>query len=697
MSSILGLSLGSNAFYPILVWSLLAVFTYFDNVLLFISMSHYIELIQIPSMTFEPLSKVRNVFYDEVNNQILVLKSGGSEVVIRGPEDKLNVKVTVPHVGGTIQSIKFSPNQEVLGVLRHNKNVDFVSFKAGQHPKVYSHVSKGKQQIEQFYWTDSNELILITNSGYEYYSWLSEQFKLKLIKSHNIRVMRWFYYNSLEKVLIFPSPNPVSMTLHTFIFKKGGQISRIPDFDVDCLPTNTRDKFSGVTAGQISLVSLYSQLYLVIIKNHAEGPESGAYLLLYRLELGQSPSLSHILKMDVSGVFALNTIDNLLVVHHQGSKISMIFDICQLGYNMMWGAKVIDLVVPPLPMATPRPIGSGSDIDRFPVREGFSDSVSKEMYSQNWITFPPDIVLDVKWGRYMEVSLKLDVICQVMFDKVKLIEFLLRRRQSQSIIVSVISQSLIPGRQASIVTIARVLDRINQAFARSEGRTGLGTPFGEVPPHCLSVVTQDEMYRQVFSSLEASMVDDHKFVVSVLMEYIRSLHQYEQEVEHYLFEMVLSILVRQRAFGQLHQMLQYHVIADSKPIACVLLAFEREYRPALQLALDMFKRLSTADEEIIEVLLSHDQILHALRYIRAIGKTDVVSSRLFLDAAEKTQNKMLFHTVYKFFEERNIRLRKNPHFPPDEHCVHYEELYNQLFPATAASPTIYQRKSERRS
>ncbi|KAI6653767.1 hypothetical protein LOD99_3271 [Oopsacas minuta] len=660
-------------------------------------MSHYIELIQIPSMTFEPISKVKNVFYDEVNNQILVLKSGGSEVVIRGPEDKLNVKVTVPHVGGLIQSIKFSPNQEVLGVLRHNKNIDFVSFKSGEHPKVYSHSSKGKQQIEQFYWTDPNELVIITNSGFEYYTWLHEQFKLKLCKSHNVRVMRWFYYNSHEKVLIFPSPNPSSLTLHTFLFKRGALISRIPDFDVDCPLTNQQEKFNGVSAGQISLVSLYLQLYLVIIKNNAEGPESGAYMLLYRLEQGPTPSLTHILKMDVSGIFALNTLDNLLVVHHQGSKISMLFDVCQLGHTILRGAKVIGPIVPPLPMATPRPIGSGSNLERFPVKAGFSDNMSKEMYSQNWITFPPHIVLDVKWGRYMEVSLKLDVICQVMFDKVKLIEFLLRRQESQSIIMSVISQSLIPGRQSSIVTIARVLDRINDAFVRKKSRAALSNPFRDVPTQILSVISQEEMYRQVFSALEASMVDDHKFVVSVLMEYIRSLHQHDQEVEHYLFEMVLSILVRQRAFGQLHQLLQYHVIADSKPIACVLLAFEREYRPALQLALDMFKRLSTADEEIIEVLLSHNQILPALRYIRSIGKTDVVSSRLFLDAAAKTKDKMLFHTVYKFFEERNIRLRKNAHFPTDEHCLSYEELYNELFPKSAASPTIYERKTERRS
>jgi hypothetical protein len=46
---------------------------------------------------------------------------------------------------------------------------------------------------------------------------------------------------------------------------------------------------------------------------------------------------------------------------------------------------------------------------------------------------------------------------------------------------------------------------------------------------------------------------------------------------------------------------------------------ENLYPPAHQLALDMLKRLSTANEEIIEVLLSKQQILPALRYLTVIS------------------------------------------------------------------------------
>ena len=90
------------------------------------------------------------------------------------------------------------------------------------------------------------------------------------------------------------------------------------------------------------------------------------------------------------------------------------------------------------------------------------------------------------------------------------------------------------------------------------------------------------------------------------------------------------------------------------------------------------------------------QLLPALRYIRAIGAEDSVSPRKFLEAATNPEDSMLFYTgmygdnfvgsikdffmkylficlltlfsqsvaVYKFFEQRNVRLRGSPDFAP---------------------------------
>lgn len=77
-----------------------------------------------------------------------------------------------------------------------------------------------------------------------------------------------------------------------------------------------------------------------------------------------------------------------------------------------------------------------------------------------------------------------------------------------------------------------------------------------------------------------------------------------------------------------------------------------------------FQRLCTANDEIVEVLLSKHQVLAALRFIRGIGGHDSISARKFLDAAKQTEDEMLFYTIFRFFEQRNQRIRGNPNFTP---------------------------------
>lgn len=52
----------------------------------------------------------------------------------------------------------------------------------------------------------------------------------------------------------------------------------------------------------------------------------------------------------------------------------------------------------------------------------------------------------------------------------------------------------------------------------------------------------------------------------VLMEYVRSLTDHQIPVQHFLHELVINSLVLHKAYYQLHQLLQYFVVSDSKPL-----------------------------------------------------------------------------------------------------------------------------------
>lgn len=157
------------------------------------------------------------------------------------------------------------------------------------------------------------------------------------------------------------------------------------------------------------------------------------------------------------------------------------------------------------------------------------------------------------------------------------------------------------------------------------------------------------------------------------------MSQHGIPVQHYLHELLITTLVQKQAFYQLHQLLQYHVVSDSKPLACLLLSLENLYPAAHQLALDMLKRLGNAHEEIIEVLLSKGHILPALRYVRSVGKSDQMCARKFLEAAKATDDPILFYSVYKFFEQRNLKLHNCASFPKSDRCQTYVQHYKSLF------------------
>lgn len=130
--------------------------------------------------------------------------------------------------------------------------------------------------------------------------------------------------------------------------------------------------------------------------------------------------------------------------------------------------------------------------------------------------------------------------------------------------------------------------------------------------------------------------------------------------------------MQQKSWFQLHQLLQYHVISDSKPIACLLLSLESVYPPSYQLALDMLSRLGNSKDEICEILLSKKKVLASAKYAAKNAlDPNVVPARKFLEAAVETEDKTMFYNVYHYFLETQ----------PQRMGDKYRSLYNDMFAA----------------
>ncbi|XP_060606262.1 regulator of MON1-CCZ1 complex-like [Ruditapes philippinarum] len=119
-------------------------------------------------------------------------------------------------------------------------------------------------------------------------------------------------------------------------------------------------------------------------------------------------------------------------------------------------------------------------------------------------------------------------------DKCRLIKFLLQRQNSKSVILDVCRQMLLPGQQARLPVISRVVDMLNQVYKTylEAEMLALASETASQPDvYRRVIIDQSDMYTCVFSVLEDNVEIPYKFKVAVLIEYIRSLSQREIPVQ----------------------------------------------------------------------------------------------------------------------------------------------------------------------
>uniref|UniRef100_A0A667Z176 Regulator of MON1-CCZ1 n=1 Tax=Myripristis murdjan TaxID=586833 RepID=A0A667Z176_9TELE len=625
---------------------------------------HYLELCDNP-VQFENASSVNNVFFDEANKQVFAVRSGGATgVVVKGPDDKNSVAFRMDDKG-EVKCIKFSIGNKILAVQRTSKSVviSCLCF-------VFRSLQTKNASVLGFCWTNWNEIVFITDQGIEFYQVFPDKRSVKLLKSQSINV-NWYQYCP-ETAVILLSTTVQGNVLQPFAFRSG-TMSKMSKFEIE-LPVVPKPAKLSLSERDIAMATIYGQLYVMYLKHHSRTANSpSAEVVLYHLPREGACKKSHVLKLNTTGKFALNIVDNLVVVHHQSSQTSLIFD--------------IRLREPDCAVNTHQPVLPARSIHPYriplsgPTVVPSQPAVPCQLYSSSWSVFQPDIIISASEGYLWYLQVKLPPTVNLLQDKGKLMDFLLRRRDCKMVILSVCSQSTTA---CLLPVVATVFDKLNQVYKEyleaeqtytlaMESGPSRGSAAQKRPVRTQAVIDQSDMYTHVLSAFTERKGVSHKFIIAVLMEYIRSLNQFQITVQHYLYELVIKTLVQHNLFYMLHQFLQYHVLSDSKPLV----------RATPQ------PRLSTANDEIVEVLLSKQQVLGALRFIRSVGGHDNVSARKFLDAAQQTGDQMLFYTVFRFFQQRNQRLRGNPAFNPGEHCeehvVHFKQLFGEqalMKPAT---------------
>jgi len=177
-------------------------------------------------------------------------------------------------------------------------------------------------------------------------------------------------------------------------------------------------------------------------------------------------------------------------------------------------------------------------------------------------------------------------------------------------------------------------------------------------------LSQKDMFSLIFENFLMDEEQSFSYKSSILLEYIRSLESFKIEVEQFIHEAIINLLIKNQSFFLLEQLFNHHIITDSIEIANLLLANQQQFPHGYNISIKMLKRLAVADLEIMKLMLERKHVLQALRFIRSIGMIDLVPAAPFLEAS--IHDNTLFFSTYKFFEARNIVIRGNPEFVPCE-------------------------------
>ncbi|XP_057508848.1 uncharacterized protein LOC130791635 [Actinidia eriantha] len=164
-----------------------------------------------------------------------------------------------------------------------------------------------------------------------------------------------------------------------------------------------------------------------------------------------------------------------------------------------------------------------------------------------------------------------------------------------------------------------------------------------------AAVSPDEIYSFVFASVEEEMAGDSSYMVSIIIEFLRSVNSEKIKVHPNLYVLTIQLLARNERYAELGLFVINKILEPSKEVALQLLESGRQNIQTRKLGLDMLRQLSLHHDYVV-LLVQDGYYLEALRYARK-NKVNSVRPSLFLEAAYASNDLQHVAAVLRFFSD----------------------------------------------
>lgn len=266
-------------------------------------------------------------------------------------------------------------------------------------------------------------------------------------------------------------------------------------------------------------------------------------------------------------------------------------------------------------------------------------------------------------GCLWTVEINYEALCAMVSDRVRLVEFLLQRSKGKLYLIQVLQEMISQAeyKPTNLPIIEAVFDRINAVY-KSLAATEAPSQFASSPAPKTTppakgafqprvVIDQTDVHWQVLQG-----ISDQEHFGKVMMVYLCSLTKHGVVAQSDLSKMIVSALVNEKKFEILQELFTFNLIQESKPLAISLLKLSSLHPIINQMVLDMLAKLNERDS-IVEVLLEQGKVMDAMQIAKTLPNFDQLPARKYLEAAYLTNDPIVFHSVFRLFELRNLRTR----------------------------------------
>ena len=289
------------------------------------------------------------------------------------------------------------------------------------------------------------------------------------------------------------------------------------------------------------------------------------------------------------------------------------------------------------------------------------------------LTVAGDIMVDMRYGRCYKAMVDPTALAEEFPDLLQAVQFLLRRVGCKQAAYACLKEAII--RKVELTSLSHLFYTVNNVYkqaARDRRYSESKKPSfrkAQSPssPRKLSLYPSDPelklasgetvmLQADVLSLLFAPLVSDFEtdldYLLQVMMEYQRSLIDYDIQVHNSLQLLIAKVAIKAEAFPLLEGLVQGQAVSDSRELASMLLAISSPNAgarwPALfPLALDMMRRLQL-HEDLMDVFLAHKMIYEAMV---TLAPKDPADWKRIADAAEALGDEALKSSVIRRMQE----------------------------------------------